>query len=90
MAELEISEELIRNAMHQPGVKAHLQVIADRRKKRAETIAKAEGVEMKVTTVAGVRPGGRPYVNIVSDNPDQEFGTSRTARRRILGRAAAG
>ncbi|WP_343317780.1 hypothetical protein AAFM46_10995 [Arthrobacter sp. TMP15] len=90
MAEMEISRELMLKAMHHRDVKAHLQVIADRRKKRVEQLAKAEGVEMTVTTVAGVRPGGRPFVNIVSDNVDQEFGTSRTARRRILGRAAAG
>lgn len=88
--EIVISDNLIRKAMHQPGVKAHMQVIADRRKKRAEQIAKAEGVEMNVTTIAGTRPGGRPFVNVVADNVDQEFGTSRTKRRRILGRAAAG
>ncbi len=88
--ELEISRELILKAMHHADVKAHLQVIANRRKKRAEQIAASEGVEMTVTTVAGVRPGGRPFVNIVSDNVDQEFGTARTKRRRILGRAAAG
>jgi hypothetical protein len=90
MAEMEISAAYIKQAMQQPGVAAHLQVIADRRKKLAETLAKAEGVEMNVTTVAGVRPGGRPFVNVVSDNADQEFGTSKTSRRRILGRAAAG
>lgn len=90
MGEMEISRELILKAMHHKDVKAHLQVIANRRKKKAQTIAKTEGVEMNVTTVAGVRPGGRPFVNVVSDNADQEFGTSRTARRRILGRAAGG
>lgn len=90
MAEMEISAAYIKQAMSQPGVALHLQVIADRRKARAEQLAKAEGVEMTVTTVAGVRPGGRPFVNVVSDNAAQEFGTSKTERRRILGRAATG
>lgn len=90
MAEIEITPEFIRSAMHQPGVAAHLQVVADRVAKRAAGIAASEGVEMTIGTVAGIRPKGRPFVNVVADNADQEFGTSRTGRRRILGRAAEG
>lgn len=87
MAEMEISAAYIKEAMQQPGVAVQLQVVADRVKARAESLADSEGVKMNVTTVAGIRPGGRPFVNVVSDNPDQEFGTSKTERRRILGRA---
>lgn len=87
MAEIEISGAYIKEAMQQPGVVAHLQVVADRVAARAAGLASAEGVEMNVTTVAGVRPGGRPFVNVVSDNSDQEHGTAKTPRRRILGRA---
>ena len=87
MADFEITPAYIMAAANNPGVTAHLAVVAARIKKRAEGIAKDEGVEMEVTTQAGVRPGGRPFVNVISDNADQEFGTSRTRRRRVLGRA---
>lgn len=87
MGEIEISAAYIKEAMQQPGVVAHLQVVANRVAARASGLAASEGVEMNITTVAGVRPGGRPFVNVVSDNADQEFGTSKTERRRILGRA---
>lgn len=90
MGEVEISYEFIQKAANHPDVVAHLQVVADRIRKRAEGIAANEGVDMQVTTVAGVRPGGRPFVNVVSDNAEQEFGSSRVDRRRILGRAAGG
>lgn len=74
--------------MHEPGVAAHLQVVANRVAARAKSIAAAEDVDMEVTTVAGVRPKGRPFVNVITNNAEQEFGSSRTERRRILGRAA--
>ncbi|WP_417220505.1 hypothetical protein [Arthrobacter sp.] len=90
MGEVEITPAFIASAMTQPGVLAHLQVVANRVKARAEGIAASEEVDMQVTTVAGVRPKGRPFVNVVADNAEQEWGSSRTGRRRILGRAAAG
>ena len=90
MAEVTISSEFIREAMLQPGVAAQLQVVANRIQKRAEGIAANEGVDMEFTTKAGVRPKGRPFVNVIGDNAEQEFGSSRTARRRILGRAGEG
>ena len=89
-SEVEITPEFIQSAMHQPGVMAQLQVVADRVARRAEGIAAEEEVEMNVSTVAGVRPKGRPYVNVVADNADQEWGSSRSGRHRILGRAAEG
>lgn len=88
MAELEITSAFILSAMHQEGVKAHLQVVAKRVASRAKGIAASEGVTMNVSTKAGLRPGGRPYVNVTTDNSEQEFGSSRTKKRRILGRAA--
>lgn len=87
-SEIEITPEFILSAMREPGVAAHLQVVANRVAKRAQMLAGAEGVEMNVSTVAGVRPKGRPYVNVVADNAEQEFGSSRSGRFRILGRAA--
>lgn len=90
MAEREISAELMAMAWNHPDIPKALQAEADRRAARARELAAAEGVEMEVTTVAGVRPKGRAFVNVVSDNVDQEFGSSRSARYRILGRAGAG
>lgn len=87
MAEVEISYEFIQQAAQQPDVQKRLQQTANRIRARAESIAANEGSDMNVTTVSGVRPGGRPFVNVIGDNADQEFGTSRTQRRRILGRA---
>lgn len=88
MTDPEFSYEFIqKNAALHPDVLKQLQVIANRVKGRGETLAKQDGVEMTITTSAGVRPGGRPYVNVIGDNPDQEFGSSRSGRFRILGRA---
>ena len=90
MAEVEISYEFIQKAAQQPGVAAALQAVANRVRVRAQQMADKDGVDMRVTTQSGVRPGGRPFVNVIGDNADQEFGTSRMGRFRILGRAGAG
>jgi hypothetical protein len=90
MAEVEITYEYIQRAAQQPGVRAQLQAVADRVKARAEGLANSEGVEMTVTTRAGTRPNGRPFVNVEGDNPDQEHGSARSKRFRILGRAGEG
>lgn len=90
MAEVEISYEFIQKAAQHPDVAKQLQVVANRVKARAEQLAEKDGVDMKVTTEAGTRPGGRPFVNVVGDNPDQEYGSSRSGRFRILGRAGEG
>lgn len=87
-SEIEITPEFIQSAMHEPGVAAHLLVVAERAAARARQLAASEGVEMNVSTVSGVRPKGRPFVNVVADNAEQEFGSSRMGRFRILGRAA--
>lgn len=90
MAEVEISYELIQQAAQHPGVVQQLQVVADRIRVRAEGLAQQEEVEMTVATSSGVRPGGRPFVNVTTDNPGQEFGTALNQRHRILGRAGEG
>ncbi|UVF61135.1 hypothetical protein SEA_AOKA_11 [Arthrobacter phage Aoka] len=87
MAETEISYEFIQEAARHPGVVAHLGVVAERIKRRAEQLADSEEVEMEVATEAGIRPGGRPFVNVVADNAEQEYGSARMRRLRILGRA---
>lgn len=87
MAEVEISPELIQKAMHHPDVVAHLEVVASRIASRAVGIAKSEEVEMEIWVESGVRPGGRPYANVVADNDEQEFGSARSKRFRVIGRA---
>lgn len=90
MAEVEIGPKLMAQAWNHPDIPKFLQAKADKVAARAKSLAASEDVEMNITTVSGVRPKGRAYVNVVGDNADQEFGTSRTARRRILGRAGEG
>lgn len=85
--DIEISSEYIEAAMQHPGVKAQLRVIGDRVAKRAESLAGREKVRMNVTVEESVRPGGRPQVRVIGDNVGQEWGDSKTAKRRILGRA---
>lgn len=86
--EVDLSYEFVKQAANHPGVLAQLGVVAERVKLRAEGIAASEGVEMKIKLVTGVRPEGRPFVDLVSEDDEQEFGTSRIGRLRILGRAA--
>lgn len=90
MGEFEISYEFIQAAAQNEGVVKQLQVVANRIQSRATGLASSDGVDMKFTTEAGIRPGGRPFVNVIGDNSEQEFGSSRTQRRRILGRAGEG
>lgn len=90
MARLEISREYVREAANQPGVRAQLGVVARRIKARADALAGAEGVEMNTWVEEGTRPGWRPQAVVYGDNVEQEFGSSREDRRRIMGRAAEG
>lgn len=90
MAEVEISYEYIQKAAQHPDVVKQLQVVADRVATRAKSFAADQGLDVEVTTKAGRRPKGRPYVNVIVDDADQEFGTARKPRLRILGRAAEG
>ncbi len=87
---MRVSSELIEAAMTSVATRARLAQVADRMASRAESLASAEGVRMEVSREDGTRPKGRPYSRVVSDNPGQEWGTSKTGRARIMGRAAEG
>lgn len=89
MARTELSYEFIRDAMQSAPVRAALAKRRDAIAQRAGALASAEKVTPDITTSEGTRPQGRPYARISADAA-QEWGTSRTARRRILGRAADG
>lgn len=66
---------------------AHLVKVAQPKAARAQAITNAEGGKARITVQSGIRPGGRAYANIVSDRPDEEYGTASTPRIRALGRA---
>ena len=88
-ARVEITYEFVQAAMQHDSVRAALRARRDVIARRAEAIAADEGVDADVTTSEGTRPKGRPYARVSAD-AEQEFGSSNTARRRILGRAAEG
>jgi len=88
MAEVTINYELIQKAAQHPDVRARVEATARKIAGRVESLAHDEEVDMAVTVVSGTRPGGRPFSNVVADNVDQEFGTGKSARYRIVGRAA--
>lgn len=90
MAKMEISRDYVRAAANQPAVREQLAVVARRVKARADSLASAEGVEMNTRVEVGTRPGWRPQAVVYGDNAEQEWGSSRTERRRIMGRAAEG
>lgn len=88
MARQEINvNAVIEKAMQHKGLHAALAARRDQVKARAAAIMAAEGVAGELTTEEGVRPKGRPYARVTLDNADQEWGTSKTERRRILGRS---
>lgn len=89
-ARVEITREYIGEAMRHPGVVAQLRVLADRVAKNAESLAGSEGVEMNTWVEESVRPKGRPQAVVYGDNQEQEWGSSRVDRRRIMGRAGEG
>jgi hypothetical protein len=88
MARVEITPEFIVKAMQSAPVRAALATKAAQVRGRAEALAGAEKVELNSSTSSGTRPRGRPYSRVSSPNTAQEWGSSNTARRRILGRAA--
>ena len=90
MAGLEISRDYVRAAANNETVRAQLGVVARRVKARADSLAGAEGVEMNTWVEEGTRPGWRPQAVVYGDNAEQEWGSSRSDRRRIMGRAAEG
>ena len=90
MAKVEITPEFIRAAAQHPDVRRQLRRLADKAKTRADQLAANEGVEMETWVEESVRPKGRPQAVLYGDNTEQEWGSSRTDRRRIIGRSGEG
>lgn len=80
--------EGIGQAMRDKGVRQALARQAEQIATRARALNAAEGIKAEVGTESGTNGRGRPYSRITSTAADAEFGTSKTARRRVLGRAA--
>lgn len=73
-----------------PGVLKAEESAARRIAARATAISRAEGGAANYTVRQGTRPGGRTYFDVVSDRPDEEFGTESTQRINALRRAVRG
>ena len=82
-----ISQKSIMEAMQHKAVRDRLEAKANEVAARAKSIAGSEKVDAEFDVKTGTRPKGRPYARVICSNPDQEFGTSKTARHRILGRS---
>lgn len=85
---IQISREFVREAAGQPAVRSQLGTIANRVARRAESMAAGEGVDLNTWVEEGDRPGWRPQAVVYGDNVEQEWGSSRSDRFRIMGRAA--
>lgn len=79
-------QQLNRN----PKIAQALKNRAEKIRVAAQRISDAEGGTAHYRVVSGVRPGGRAYAYVVSDNRDEEFGTQKTKRIGALRRAARG
>lgn len=63
---------------------------AEKTRDRAAAISAAEGGTAHFAVRTGIRPGGRFFADVTSDNRDEEFGTEKTRRIGALRRAARG
>lgn len=82
----------LRRVMQGPAVRAKCAEVANRIAARAERIDATDSADdaedVKIGREDGTRPKGRPYSRVTA-SLEQEFGTSKVARRRNLGQAAS-
>lgn len=82
--------EQLRRVMQSRKVRAKLAEVADGIAARAEQLAAQDEADDAEDVIIGreegTRPKGRPYSRVTA-SLDQEWGTSKVARRRILGRS---
>lgn len=90
MPTIRISSETIVAAMQSDATRAalagHADKILDRAKSLASTIDEVKDVNL--WRVDGTRPKGRPFSSVVCDDAEQEHGSTRSPKIRLLGRAA--
>lgn len=75
----------IQSVAQLPSVRAKVAAVRDAKAQQAAALAQAEGLTVTITTSEGTRPKGRPYGRIAIPAED-EFGTDRRPRTRLLGR----
>lgn len=88
--EIVLSQATILEALQSEPVRAELREKAYRIANKADDLADRFTTEAEVWVEEDTRPKGRPVARVMCDNVDQEWGTSKTTRRRILGTAAEG
>lgn len=91
---IQFDERGITEIMRLPKVREALHKRAEEIAQRAKAIASAEiddGFANEIRVSDEIRPSGRPTSKVEAtreDASDQEWGSTNTARRRVLGRAA--
>lgn len=85
-----VTEQLWRMTNKPRSLGKALDRAADRTIARATRLSRASGGKATYSKREGIRPGGRRYVDIVSDSPEEERGTEDTPRTNALRRAARG
>lgn len=93
-ARIQFDERGITEIMRLPQVRAALKARAEAIAQQAKAIASSEiddGFADEIHVSEEIRPSGRPTAKVQAtraDASDQEWGSTNTARRRVLGRAA--
>lgn len=83
-------DDMFRKVNQTPVIKKALQARAEKVKARATAISRAADGTANYSIKSGTRPGGRAYVDVVSDNSAEEFGTEKVRRIGALRRAVRG
>lgn len=73
-----------------PNLRTALETRAKKTAERATAISRAEGGSANYTVKSGIRPGGRAFADVVSDNREEELGTEEVKRIGALRRAVRG
>lgn len=84
---MRMTNRLFAQLNKNPRVRAAALAKAQRVAARAQQITDSEGGEATISVETGIRPKGRAYAYVVSDRPDEEYGTQNNPRVRALGRA---
>ncbi|NKS94620.1 hypothetical protein GS876_10345 [Rhodococcus hoagii] len=82
-----LSQEQVKTIMRNKALQQRLQDVGRGVMGRGQQITNHEGGSAEITLESGIRPGGRAFTNVVSSSAAEEYGNSKTKRRRALGRA---
>lgn len=82
------SQRMYKQLNKNPALRAALRQRGRYVAARATQRSQQAGGTATFHVVEGIRPEGRAFVNVVSDNPAEEYGTASTPRIRALGRAS--